>query len=208
MAHPLLDLDHRLQLGGYKYWNENLGTKFNGEIQQLACSGTVPVNPSYYNLNDQDPNLALEYKYSLDRNSMPTSWSSIAEWPMNVDGTIYSEGKYEVHSWLKDSFNKPLYAGSDIIHFDNNSPIFEATLLRSNAVIIDLVINDLLASFYLQEIAEDGDTSSTSPFSGYMLTFGSEIKYEVNGLLRSFIVEFTRTILDRHNSESRGRNLA
>jgi hypothetical protein len=72
----------------------------------------------------------------------------------------------------------------------------------------DLVINDLLASFYLQEIAEDGDTSSTSPFSGYMLAFGSEIKYEVNGLLRSFIVEFTRTILDRHNSESRGRNLA
>ena len=72
----------------------------------------------------------------------------------------------------------------------------------------DLVINDLLASFYLQEIAEDGDTSSTSPFSGYMLTFGSEIKYEVNGLLRSFIVEFTRTILDRHNSASRGRNLA
>ena len=74
---------------------------------------------------------------------MPTSWSSIAEWPMNVDGTNYSEGKYEVHSWLKDSFNKPLYAGSDIIHFDNNSPVFEATLLRSNAVIIDLVINDL-----------------------------------------------------------------
>ena len=133
--------------GTYKYWNENLGTKFNGEIQQLACSDTVPVNPSYYNLNDQDPNLALEYKYSLDRNSMPTSWSSIAEWPMNVDGTIYSEGKYEVHSWLKDSFNKPLYAGSDIIHFDNNSPVFEATLLRSNAVIIDLVINDLTFDF-------------------------------------------------------------
>ena len=22
--------------GSYKYWNENLGTKFNGEIQQLA----------------------------------------------------------------------------------------------------------------------------------------------------------------------------
>ena len=133
--------------GNYKYWNENLGTKFNGEIQQLACSGTVPVNPSYYNLNDQDPNLALEYKYSLDRNSMPTSWSSIAEWPMNVDGAIYAEGKYEVHSWLKDSFNKPLYAGSDIIHFDNNSPVFEATLLRSNAVIIDLVINDLTFDF-------------------------------------------------------------
>ena len=66
---------------------------------------------------------------------------------MNVDGTIYSEGKYEVHSWLKDSFNKPLYAGSDIIHFDNNSPVFEATLLRSNAVIIDLVINDLTFDF-------------------------------------------------------------
>ena len=41
-----------------------------------------------------------------------------------------------------------------------------------------------------------------------MLTFGSEIKYDVKGLLRSFIVEFTRTILDRHNSASRGRNLA
>ena len=72
----------------------------------------------------------------------------------------------------------------------------------------DFGINDLVASFYLQEIAEDGDTSPTSPFSGYMLTFGSEIKYMVNGLMRSFIVEFTRTILDRHNSESRGRNLA
>ena len=71
----------------------------------------------------------------------------------------------------------------------------------------DLIINDLLASFYIQEIAEDGDTSSTSPFSGYMLTLGSEIKYEVNGLLRTFIVEFTRTILDRHNSPT-GRNVA
>ena len=73
--------------GTYKYWNENLGAKFNGELQQLACSNTVPVNPSYYNLNDQDSNLALEYKYSLDRNSMPTGWSAITEWPMNADTT-------------------------------------------------------------------------------------------------------------------------
>ena len=73
--------------GTYKYWNENLGTKFNGEIQQLACSGTVPVNPSYYNLNDQDPNLALEYKFSLDRNSMPTSSVSYTHLTLP---TIYS----------------------------------------------------------------------------------------------------------------------
>ena len=59
----------------------------------------------------------------------------------------------------------------------------------------------------MQEIAEDGDTSPTSPLSGYMLTLGSELKFEVNGLLRSLVIEFTRTILDRHNSAT-GRNLA
>ena len=63
--------------GNYKYWNENLGKQFNGEVQKLACSGTIPVNPSYYNLNDQDPNLTLGYKYSLDKNTLPTSWAKI-----------------------------------------------------------------------------------------------------------------------------------
>ena len=51
--------------GTYKYWNENLGTKWDGEVQKLACSNTLPVNPYYYNLNDQDPQIDLAYKYSL-----------------------------------------------------------------------------------------------------------------------------------------------
>ena len=76
----------------------------------------------------------------------------------------------------------------------------------------DLLIKDVLASFYVQEIAEDADQSPTSPFSGYIITFGSELKYQANGLLRAFIIEFTRTIADRHNSYiieglSKGRNI-
>ena len=64
-----------LNAGTYKYWNENLGKQFNGEVQKLACSGTIPVNPSYYNLNDQDPNLTLGYKYSLVKNTLPRTLS-------------------------------------------------------------------------------------------------------------------------------------
>ena len=70
----------------------------------------------------------------------------------------------------------------------------------------DLLIKDFLFTFYAQEIAEDADHSPTSPFSGYISTLGSELKYQVNGLLRSFVLEFTRTIADRHNSPT-GRNV-
>ena len=88
--------------GTYKYWNENLGTKWDGEVQKLACSNTLPVNPFYYNLNDQDPQIDLAYKYSLVQNLIPNSWSQIMEWPMSGDNTSYSDNQYEVHSWLRD----------------------------------------------------------------------------------------------------------
>lgn len=70
----------------------------------------------------------------------------------------------------------------------------------------DFSLDDLNLSIYWQEIAEDGDTSATSPFSGYMYTLGSEIKFEKHGLLHALLIEYSRTILDRHNSI--GRNLA
>ena len=81
---------------------------------------------------------------------------------------------------LEDAFSKVINAGLYIIEPE----VLEHIPFDTK---YDLVINDLLASFYLQEIAEDGDTSSTSPFSGYMLTFGSEIKYDAKGLLKSAI---------------------
>tara|TARA_B100001057_G_scaffold58258_1_gene51668 strand:+ start:347 stop:1816 length:1470 start_codon:yes stop_codon:yes gene_type:complete len=71
----------------------------------------------------------------------------------------------------------------------------------------DFFYKHFLASIYFQEVAEDGDTSSTSPLSGYTSTFGSEIKYDENGLLRALTIEFSRTKLDRHNS-SKGINTA
>ena len=123
--------------------------------------------------------------------------------------TIGGEGRREDLTTFSKAFFGALEAADNPgVSSANKDGYDYSNQLAGYDIKYDLVINDLLASFYLQEIAEDGDTSSTSPFSGYMLTFGSEIKYEVNGLLRSFIVEFTRTILDRHNSESRGRNLA
>ena len=133
--------------GTYKYWNENLGTKWNGEVQKLACSGSLPVNPYYYNLNDQDPEIDLAYKYSLGQNLIPATWSKIMEWPMSGDVNTYSDEQYEVHSWLKDSFGKPLYAGSDNIFYDTTAPVFEETKVVSNAVTLDLVVNDLTFNF-------------------------------------------------------------
>ena len=65
--------------GNYKYWNENLGTKWDGEVQKLACSGVLPVNPDYYNLNDQDSQIDLAYKYSIGQNLIPNSWSQSME---------------------------------------------------------------------------------------------------------------------------------
>lgn len=58
---------------------------------------------------------------------------------------------------------------------------------------------DKMFSLYLQEIAEDGDTSPTSPFSKYIITYGGEIKYNVSGLLRAYSIEFSRTVADRSN---------
>ena len=68
-----------LNAGTYKYWNENLGTKWDGEVQKLACSSTLPGNPDYYNLNDQDSQIDIAYKYSLGQNLILNTWSQIME---------------------------------------------------------------------------------------------------------------------------------
>ena len=66
---------------------------------------------------------------------------------MSGDVNTYSDEQYEVHSWLKDSFGKPLYAGSDNIFYDTTAPVFEETKVVSNAVTLDLVVNDLTFDF-------------------------------------------------------------
>ena len=108
------------------------------------------------------------------------------------------------------TFTKAFFGALD--HADNvgssaNKGYDYSNQLAGYDIKYDFMMKNLMASIYMQEIAEDGDTSPTSPLSGYMLTLGSELKFEVNGLLRSLVIEFTRTILDRHNSAT-GRNLA
>ena len=123
--------------------------------------------------------------------------------------TIGGEGRREDFTTLSKAIFGALEAADNPgVSSANKDGYDYSNQLAGYDIKYDIDINDLLMSFYIQEIAEDGDTSSTSPLSGYMLTFGSEIKYQKSGLLRSFVIEFTRTILDRHNSASRGRNIA
>tara|TARA_X000000950_G_C13785900_1_gene607224 strand:- start:15 stop:1133 length:1119 start_codon:yes stop_codon:yes gene_type:complete len=123
--------------------------------------------------------------------------------------TIGGEGRREDFTTLSKAIFGALEGADNVgLSRANKDGYDYSNQLAGYDIKYDIDINDLLMSFYIQEIAEDGDTSSTSPLSGYMLTFGSEIKYQKSGLLRSFVIEFTRTILDRHNSASGGRNIA
>lgn len=70
----------------------------------------------------------------------------------------------------------------------------------------DISLEKGLLSIYFQQIAEDADTGDTSPLSAYMNSFGSEFKFNINGLLNSIIIEFTKTITEDHFRN--GRNVA
>ena len=70
----------------------------------------------------------------------------------------------------------------------------------------DISLEKGLLSIYFQQIAEDADTGDTSPLSAYMNSFGSEFKFNINGLLNSIIIEFTKTITEDHYRN--GRNIA
>ncbi len=121
--------------------------------------------------------------------------------------TIGGEGRREGLSTFSKAFFGAFEAADNPgVSSANKDGYNYSNQLAGYDIKYDFLIKNSIVSVYWQEIAEDGDTSATSPFSGYMYTFGSEIKFQLDGLLRSFSIEFSRTVLDRHNSP--GRNTA
>ena len=69
----------------------------------------------------------------------------------------------------------------------------------------DLPLKDKLLTFYIQQGAEDGGLDWYQPLSHFTHTVGSELKYEVDGMLRSYIFEISKTDSVWHGNPVSGR---
>jgi hypothetical protein len=69
----------------------------------------------------------------------------------------------------------------------------------------DLPINEKLLTFYIQQGAEDGGLDWYQPLSNFTHTVGAELKYEIDGMLRSYIFEISKTDSVWHGNPVSGR---
>ena len=69
----------------------------------------------------------------------------------------------------------------------------------------DMPIKDKLLTFYIQQGAEDGGLDWYQPLSHFTHTLGSELKYEIDGLLKSYIFEISKTDSVWHGNPVGGR---
>jgi len=123
------------------YWNSK---------QQISCTNENPATLSFYNLN---PPGVKGYFFDTikDISTSNLDWLEIAAVKVGEDYQVTGwtipgsvDEVYTIHSWLKNTFSKEVYAGETVLYYDKTPPIFSSVIGSSSKTpTIILTIQDL-----------------------------------------------------------------